>query len=509
MQSDRNLKRTIIRNASANVFRLAGSGIVALLLPPFLVRRLSPETYGAWAILLQLTVYVGFLDFGIQTAVARFVAHADELNDAPQRDGIVSTAFLLLSMICLLALILVGVLSWQLPHIFRTMPADLYRGARIALLLMGGSFAISLPVCVIHAIFTGLQKSEVPAAILVGNRFCMALLVVAAVLHHRGLAVMGGAVAIANLASYVASYTAWRTRAHEVRIRLQLAAKKYARQIGSYAAAMSVWMAGMLLVSGLDLTIVGIFEYKATAYYAVAATLSNFVAQAQNAVFAALLPASAVLAARGDAQRLGTMLVSSTRYGMLLLLAIVLPLIFGAPFVLRFWVGANYALHAALILQVLLIANVVRLCVLPYATLLLGTGQQRKVILSPLAEGFTNLAASIAGAFLWGAIGVAVGTLIGSFVSAGLHLFYNVPRTSLISVSRSHLLKQGLARPLLCAAPLIVIVAVHMLLPDLSAAAIATFAAIALAVALLLFWNYGLIGSERRRLEGMLRLSRG
>ena len=31
--------------------------------------------------LLQLTLYVGLLDFGIQTAVARFVAHADERHN--------------------------------------------------------------------------------------------------------------------------------------------------------------------------------------------------------------------------------------------------------------------------------------------------------------------------------------------------------------------------------------------------------------------------------------------
>jgi len=61
----------------------------------------------------------------------------------------------------------------------------------------------------------------------------------------------------------------------------------------------------MLLISGLDLSIVGIFDYKMTAYYAIAATLANFVAQAQGAIFSALLPASAVLGARGDGERLG------------------------------------------------------------------------------------------------------------------------------------------------------------------------------------------------------------
>src|SRR5437763_11492664 len=76
----RNLGRLVAKNASANLVRLAGTGVVALLLPPFLVREMSKGAYGAWALLLQLTLYVSYFDFGIQTAVARFVAHADELS---------------------------------------------------------------------------------------------------------------------------------------------------------------------------------------------------------------------------------------------------------------------------------------------------------------------------------------------------------------------------------------------------------------------------------------------
>src|SRR6266404_5852417 len=124
MEKNRSLERTVVRNASANVLRLAGSGIVALL--------------------LQLTLYVGYLDFGIQTAVARFVAHANELDHCEERDGIVSTAFVMLTIAMGFGCLLVVLLVCQLPVIFRQMPAELYRPAKVALLFMGCSFALSL-----------------------------------------------------------------------------------------------------------------------------------------------------------------------------------------------------------------------------------------------------------------------------------------------------------------------------------------------------------------------------
>ena len=505
MQHEDNLKRTVIKNASANLVRLAGSGVVALLLPPFLVRMLPRDVYGAWALLLQLTLYVGYLDFGIQTAVARFVAHANELDHCEERDGIVSTAFVMLTIAMGFGCLLVVLLVWQLPVIFRQMPAELYRPAQVALLFMGCSFALSLPVSVIHAVFTGLQRNEIPAVVAVVNKLAMALLVVAVVLRHRGLAAMGIGVAIANVLSYAGAFVAWRVWARRVRIRISLASSGFARQISGYSAALVVWMLAMLMISGLDLSIVGLFDYKATAYYAIAATLTNFLAQAQGAIFAALLPASAVLGARGDGSRLGALLISSTRYGMLILLAMALPLIIAGHFVIRLWAGPDYAQHSTLILQVLILANVIRLCALPYSTLLLGTGQQSKVVISPIAEAVTNLTVSVVGAYLMGAIGVAIGTLIGSFVSLGLHLLYNMPRTSLIPIDRPRFVKEGLLRPLACAAPFGFVLALRFVadLRDQSQILLISIAALG---AVLLFWNYGLIGSERKKLAHALRL---
>ena len=499
MVAERNLSASVARNASANLVRLAASGIVAVALPPFLVRMLPTDTYSAWAVLLQLTLYVGLLDFGIQTAVARFVAHADELHDSAQRNGIASTAVLLLAVAAVLALSLVALVAWKLPHLFPNMPASLRNDARLAMLLMGGSFALGLPFSVIQSIFIGLHRNEIPAALVVLNRFAMAALILGAVVHRGGLVAMGAAVAVANIASYGIAVAAWRRWAPHVQLGLSLVSRACGQKIAGYSLALAVWFAGMLMISGLDLSIVAKFDYAATAFYAVAATLTGFVAQAQSAIFAALLPASAVLSARNDARKLGDVLTISTRYGMFILLAMVLPLIFAGKLILRVWVGPNYAAHSITILEVLLVANVIRLAALPYATLLLGTNQQRKVILSPLAEGVTNLVVSVVGAYLLGAIGVAIGTLVGSVVGLGLHLFHNMPRTSDIAVDRTALITHGLLRPLVCAVPVGMVALLQRVAPTVVANELLLWSAVAVSGCVLLFWTYGLNRNERSR----------
>jgi O-antigen/teichoic acid export membrane protein len=149
----------------------------------------------------------------------------------------------------------------------------------------------------------------------------------------------------------------------------------------------------------------------------------------------------------------------------------------------------------------------IRLIALPYSTLLLGTGQQHKVILSPLAEGVTNLVASVIGAYYLGAIGVAIGTLIGSMVSVAFHFLYNMPRTSAIAIDRPLLVKEGCVRPLLCAIPLWLVFLVHFAVPQLSVAVLVSLGAAGLLGSLYLLWSYGLLMAERNRLQSVLRVA--
>lgn len=97
-------KLIVAKNSFANLVRGGAGALVALFLPPFLTRSMSPAAYGAWALVLQLSAYVGYLDFGIQTAVGRFVARANELRDAQLRDQIVNTSFAILGVAGVLAI---------------------------------------------------------------------------------------------------------------------------------------------------------------------------------------------------------------------------------------------------------------------------------------------------------------------------------------------------------------------------------------------------------------------
>jgi O-antigen/teichoic acid export membrane protein len=87
-----------------------------------------------------------------------------------------------------------------------------------------------------------------------------------------------------------------------------------------------IWSFSTLLVTGLDLLLVGRFGLGALIPYALATSLVNFIAGVQSAIFGAMMPHAAVLHARGDSNLLGKLVISTTRLGVVLLVLTGLPL---------------------------------------------------------------------------------------------------------------------------------------------------------------------------------------
>jgi len=490
----------LLKNAVANVVRGGAVALVAVLLPPFLTRLMSSEAYGAWSLVLQISAFVGYLDFGIQTAIGRFVARTEENRETEHRDRIVST-----SMAALIAAGTAGLagsagLALLLPRVFQQLPQTLIWDCRLALILVGGSLAIGLPCSVFNGIFVGLQRYEVPAAIVGSSRLLGAFALVLVTKHGGNLTQMAAAVAIVNLAAYGLQYLLYRVMAPRMTFSPQLVSRKTGRELFDYCLSLSIWSFAMLLVSGLDVSLVGYFEFEKVAYYAVASTLITFLSGIQYALFNVMIPSTAAMQIRENSIQLGKTMITATRYGSFVLLLVGLPLAFAARGVLSYWVGAKYAAEGALILQVLATANMIRLSAVPYVMTLIGTGQQRLVIITPLLEGVCNLMVSAIAGYFFGAVGVAIGTLAGAIVGTMGNVVYNMPRTTEIEFRITDYLRDGLLRPLVCSAPLTATVLIlHWFNAPPAATAYAAIGSAVLATAFLV-WRFGLIRSEREKL---------
>jgi O-antigen/teichoic acid export membrane protein len=445
----------IVKNAFANVARGGADALITLLLPPFLTRILPAEKYSTWLLILQIAMYVNLLDFGIRTAIGRFIAHANELQDTKLRDGVVSTALAILGVSGLVALLMIFSISLQLPNIFRDMPSNMYKDAQISLMIVGFSLSVGVPFAVFSSIFIGLQRYDVPAWILGISKLLGALLVIFVAFLNQNLIWMSVALSASNIFGFAWLLIASKKFTQGLKISKDFVSKKMAKEIFDHCFSLSIWSLAMLMINGLDMTLVGYFDYKNLSYYGTAASLVIFISGLQGTIFAVLMPNAAALAARDNSENLGKMLLTSTRLGVIILFFTGIPLITFAEQILTIWIGKDYGINGAILLKILVIANMIRLSTAPYASILVGTGQQRLVLITPFLEGFVNLSASMLMATSMGATGVATGTIFGSCVCLISHAFYNIPRTKIITCKSSQFIIDGLIRPSICFIPLI------------------------------------------------------
>src|ERR1700727_3587807 len=122
----RTLARTVAGNTFANVTRLAVTSLVSIFLPAYLTHHLPVKTYGAWVLILQLSAYVGYLDFGVQTAVSKYIAEHQAKSNYDGCGRCASAGVLIMLAAASIGTLLTLALAWRVPHIFPTMPADLY-----------------------------------------------------------------------------------------------------------------------------------------------------------------------------------------------------------------------------------------------------------------------------------------------------------------------------------------------------------------------------------------------
>lgn len=446
---------TVVKNALANIVRGGATAVVAIALPHFLTRALDKDRFAAWALMLQIAAYASYLDFGLQTAVARYLAQAIELGDTERRDQLVSTAFGLLTGAGAVAFAVIGIIAWQLHHIFAHVPNVIVGDMRNGILVLAASAALLLPMSTFTGVLIGLHRNEYPALAIGGTRMLGAVAVILMARHTNSLFWLALCIGTFNLLGGVAQAAAVRRLLPQMRLAWGCMSARMAAELARYCSVLTFFSFGMLLISGLDVTIVGYFNFSAVGSYALAATLIGFFSGLNSAVFSAFISPVAVLHARQEYGRIRQLVMKSTRLNAIAnLLLSAITIAFGAP-LLKLWVGRTYAGNALPILVVLMLGQTIRLTCNPFASTLLAMGEQRFAVVPGLVEAVSNIFLSIVGILLLGPIGVAYGTLTSAILGLVCYVTYTVPRVQALGLRQWRFVREGILEPFVCFTPLL------------------------------------------------------
>ena len=453
-----------VRNSLGSLLRTSSGAFLALLLPPVLIRQLGSDRYAVWAIGVEIGTYLTLFDFGAFSAIGHFTAAVRPGRD-PQGDGrVVTTMLALQATVIALGSVLLAALVVALPAVYSGMPRSLVPSGRWALALLGASALVSLLGTTLSGYFLCIQRVVLPATIIFASRLCGAVLVAVLALTGRGIPVLALAWAGTTLAGQMLVVAAYRRL--DVPVRPSLFSRALAREMVGFCGAYALWVIAGLLVMGLDTLIVARLDFGQVAPYAAAATGVSILTAAYGSALGPMVPLTAGLAASGNRQALGAVLLRVLRMGGAGVAAASSLLALAAAPLLRAWVGDSTGSDAVHLLQILLAANALRLLILPYPTLLFGTGEHRRIRFTPFVEGLVNVGVSIALGMAIGPVGVAIGTLVGAGVGMALHLWFNLSRTRSLDLRPATVVRRGLAGPMTVALPAVLTLAAEPAVPE-------------------------------------------
>ena len=479
-----NPNHTVAKNATANLVRGGATAAVAILLPHFLTHALDHDRFAAWSLMLQIAAYVAYLDFGLQTAVARFIAQTTELEQLHRREQLIGTSRTLLTGAALLGALVTGAVILNLRHIFKGVPASLSLELSIAAAIVSLGSCLQLPFSTYTGVLVGLNRNTYTAIGIGGSRIIGALAVIVASRFTHSLILLGVCLVVPNLMGGVFQWIMARSLIPLGHAGILYLDSPMAREIARYCSGLTVYAFGMLLVGGLDVTVVGYFRFSEVGFYALAGILISFFAGLNVSVMTATIAPLATLHARNAVTSIQGLVMRVTKLNVFANVVMVAVVFLAGHRILTLWVGSVYAARAFPILELLAVAQALRLVVAAYSAMLVATGQQNKGIESVFAEGLTNLIASIIGGALYGGIGVAWGTLIGAIVGVIVTLLYTMPRAKEIPFSIQPFLVSGVVPSLLSAAPVFLLLAVsqHSLGTRVALALVLTTSSLVIAV---------------------------
>jgi O-antigen/teichoic acid export membrane protein len=474
---------------------------VWFVLTPIILSHLGTTEYGLWALVASFVAYGSLADLGIGQAITKYVAEYRARGDNDTASQLISTALVLYCVLAVVVVAIAALIAPFVPDVIKV-PRNAHATTSWLVVLTAVGVAVQLPSNCAIAVLRGLNRYDYIN--LIGTFAFLNLgigIIVILLLGGKVLAITALAVPVTLL--WLAP-TIWliHRSAPELRFGFHGAQRRHARRVLLFGSALfGIQVAQVVKLQSDEFVIGATLPVRAVSPYSVARKLSGLPGQLTSQFVIVLLPLASRMHAEGDAGMLREIYLAGMRLTIAMFSVVGGALIiFAHPFLLA-WVPK--AAGSADIVVLLTIAALLEALIAPVSQALQGMNRHQPLVIFALASAVLNLALSIALIGPLGVRGVALGTLIATFLEAAVVLPFGA---RVLAVHAGDVLRRVLIPGLL---PLVPMLAVLLLLH--ATAAPSTIPAIALSgLAAAVVYSAGYLAlpatSGERALAGRLLL---
>lgn len=323
----------------------------ALLLSPFIIRKLGDENYGMWALTVSLAEYYWIVDLGFRSATLKYAAHYRALGENHRINEILNTA-LFYSACIGPALVLAN--YFGAPYLSRMTRVTNPLFPKL-LMIVVGAWVLGSLFNVFSSCLEGFQRFDLINKIYLTGTVVRS--VGTAILLWRGYGVLQMAliILVAQALIHLLSFLAFRHVFPQLEFSrrfVKLSALKTMLSYGAHSVVASI--AQRLLNQGAPLMIGSLLPTRFVGYYAAPSRLLDYMVEGIGRVGMVSNPNAAEMVAKKDSHKLLQLAIVTNRYSLTVFLPLTIFLSVYGPPLLGVWISPQFGANSAGVLMALL-----------------------------------------------------------------------------------------------------------------------------------------------------------
>jgi O-antigen/teichoic acid export membrane protein len=398
-----------------NWLSVAANLFVGFTLTRFLIRSLTDEQYGVWVLTFSLAEYATLFDLGFRSAIVNFVSRFRVQKDNQAMSEVLSTSLAYFLGIAAFCLLLAFTLANQGYRLFHISPANRSDFAFL-LMIVGFIWAGSFISVLFQASLEAFQAFKIANKIVVGTLLVRSICCVIVLYLGYGLRALGMCTLIAQFASWVMIYLAFRRMLPHLKIGRAFVSSARWKEMAKYGLnSIYANVGGLFLNQGPPLVIGHYLPATFVGFYGLPFRLLNYMVDLIMRIGFVTAPKTAELWALGQREQIGRLGTRLNRYCFALFLPPSIFLAFYGRPILTQWLGRpEFVNQCAPLLPVFALSVSFAISAqFNSSSMLYGMAKHGPFAISLLAESFLSLTGMALALPHYGIFGAAC-------VSAGL-----------------------------------------------------------------------------------------
>lgn len=414
----------IIENIFSNWVSLFISVLIAFFVSPIIVNTLGKEIYGIWTLIISITGYFTVLDFGVNTAIVRYISSSFAKKDYKLANAIYSTSFVIFFVGCLLLITFSLIFGFYLNDLFNI--TSISRNYLYLIFLISAfDLALGLLFSVFQGALVGLQEFKFINKVGISVNIIKSILIVIFLKFGGGLFFLAIFQIMATITKAILQYLLINKKYVFLKVDLNNVNKENIKYIYNYSIYSFIIAIALKLLFYTDSIVIGIrIGVVEVAFYSIPSTLLDYMEKFVWAMVAVLVPIISANQAQGTHEKNIKLYIIGTQYSLLLSIPFVLSLYFYGDDFIRLWMGPEFGKRCLWVLRFLLIGFSFSFSQLIAHGILKGISKHKVLAYILLIEAIVNFLISFLLARPYGIEGVAIGTMIPLIIASLVIIYY-------------------------------------------------------------------------------------